>query len=80
MKHYLVNLIVVSLLMLGLTPSIVTAAHQEGTYGHQLMHGDWGNWHWGFGFGHTGFGILFWLVVVLTLVAIVALIRSWSQK
>jgi len=37
------------------------------------MHGD--GWNWGFGFGHWLFGVLFWLLV---LVAIIALFRFWS--
>lgn len=78
MKHYLVNGIVASLLLLCLPPSIATAA--EVSYGRQLMHGDWSSWHWDFGFAHWGFGIVLWLVIILSIVAIIALVRGSSQK
>lgn len=35
-----------------------------------MMHGD-GGWHGSFGMGHWGFGILFWLLVLLVVVALV---------
>lgn len=30
-----------------------------------------GDWHWGFGFGHWIFGVLFWLVIIVVLIAVV---------
>lgn len=35
-----------------------------------MMHTDGSNWHWGFGFGHWGLGILFWLVIIGMVAAI----------
>ena len=36
----------------------------------------WSEWHWGFGFGHWLFGVVFWLLVVG---AIIALFRFCSS-
>lgn len=35
-----------------------------------MMH-DSVDWHWGFGFGHWGLGVLFWLIVLLAVMALV---------
>lgn len=32
-----------------------------------MMNGDSGGWHCGFGFGHWGLGILFWVVIILVI-------------
>lgn len=32
---------------------------------------NWGDWHWGFGFGHWIFGVLFWIVLLLLIVGVV---------
>jgi len=34
-----------------------------------MMHDMGDGWHWGFGFGHGFFGILFWFVVILAIAA-----------
>jgi len=43
----------------------------------EMMNGDMGGWHWGFGFGHWIFGVLIWLVVA---VAVVAAVRYLVKK
>lgn len=35
-----------------------------------MMH-DGSDWNMGFGFGHWGFGILFWAIIILAIVALV---------
>ncbi len=35
------------------------------------MQMNWSNWHWGFGFGHWVFGVLFWAVIILLIVGLV---------
>lgn len=30
-----------------------------------MMHDTGDGWHWGFGFGHWFFGLVFWLLVIL---------------
>lgn len=35
------------------------------------MGGDWSDWHWGFGFGHWIFGVVFWLVILLLLFSLI---------
>jgi hypothetical protein len=32
------------------------------------------DWHWGFGFGHWSFGILFWLVIIVAIVLVIKLL------
>ena len=34
-----------------------------------MMNGYVDNWHWGFSFGHGGFGILFWAIIIVVVVA-----------
>lgn len=36
-----------------------------------MMHHD--GWHGGFGFGHWGFGLLIWIVVIIALIALLKL-------
>lgn len=40
------------------------------------MHENMGDWHWGFGAGHSVFGILFWLVVILVVAALIKYLSS----
>ncbi len=42
-----------------------------------MMNGDWSNWHWGFGFGHWIFGVLFWSLIIL---AVIFLARSFGGR
>ena len=42
------------------------------------MHMNWSDWHWGFGFGHWFFGILFWVVILLLIVALVRGVSGFS--
>ncbi len=35
------------------------------------MYMNWNDWHWGFGFGHWFFGVLFWAVILLLIVGLV---------
>jgi hypothetical protein len=44
-----------------------------------MMHDKMGNWHWGFGFGHGVFGLLFWLVAILIVAALIKYLLS-SKK
>jgi len=44
-----------------------------------MMH-DSGDWHWGFDFGHWTLGMLFWLLVVLALVALVKYLFTGKNK
>ena len=36
-----------------------------------MMNGVMGGWHWGFGFGHWIFAVLFWSVIILIVVALI---------
>lgn len=37
-----------------------------------MMHDmDGAGWHWGFGFGHWFFGIVFWVVIILLILALI---------
>ena len=35
-----------------------------------MMNGEIGGWHWGFGFGHWVFGVLFSAVVIVVVAAV----------
>ena len=41
---------------------------------------NWGDWHWGFGFGHWFFGILIWAVILLLLIALVRGIGGFGSR
>ena len=41
---------------------------------------NWGDWHWGFGFGHWFFGILIWVVILLVLVGLVRGIGGFGSS
>lgn len=42
------------------------------------MNMNWGDWHWGFGFGHGFFGILFWVVILLLIVGVIRVISGFG--
>jgi hypothetical protein len=33
-------------------------------------------WHWGFGFGHWFLGIVFWVVIILLILALVKYLKK----